>query len=226
MEKVKEEKYNLGQKGSTISNQLKEKSENIGTTVKMQASAVMAGSATKAKEAEMAMKEKSNKIKEKSQLAGEVIKERSNVVSGAIKNKSVYAGEALKSHTLNAGNNVKIKTFQASEAIKDKTNNAMETIKSNAKHSGKLEKTGLKMYEGGVSQEVETREGIANLKHGNSTVKEEVRPEKATPNKFANNSMNNSKIVQKSQEILRKKAKKAGQIFDRVILISSLPLHN
>ena len=37
VEKVKEEKYNIGQKCTSCTTQIKEKSENIGATVKMQA---------------------------------------------------------------------------------------------------------------------------------------------------------------------------------------------
>ena len=82
VEKVKEEKYNMGQKCSHCSNQIKEKSENIGATVKMQANAVMSESAIKTKEAEVILREKSNKIKEKSQLAGESVKEKCDPVGG------------------------------------------------------------------------------------------------------------------------------------------------
>ncbi len=75
-------------------------------------------------------------------------------------------------------------------------------------------------------QDVNTQGGVANPTHDNTRVKKEVRTEKQTPNNCPNNAMNNSKILQKSQEILRKRAKKAGQIFQRVILTSELRLHN
>ena len=207
VEKVKEEKYNIGQKCSYCSNQFKEKSETMGATVKMQANAMLAESANKAKEAEVIMKEKSNKIKEKSQLAGESIKETSNIVGETIKSKSITAGEAVKLHTMNAGNNVKAKSLQASEMIKGKTHQAIETVKSNTKISEPTDKNSLNLYD-------ENKLKISEEK--SSCLKKDVQQENINIESYKENPTKvniSSQLLQKSQEIFRKQAKKAGQAF-------------
>ena len=211
VEKVKEEKYNMGQKCSHCSNQIKEKSENIGATVKMQANAVMTESAIKAKEAEVILKEKSNKIKEKSQLAGESMKEKSSIVGGAIRSKSLNAGETMKLHTISAGNNIKTRSAHAGEIIKGKTHHAIETVKANINHPERIETD--------VSNEkddraIKTNKSTEKSFSSNKNANEQKEVQGTThPDNLAKSNISSSKLLQKSQEILRKQTKKAGQIF-------------
>ena len=203
VEKVKEEKYIIGQKCSYCSNQLHEKSQTMGATVKMQANAVLAESANKAKEAEVIIKEKSNKIKEKSQLAGESIKETSNVVGETIKSKSLNAGEAVKLHTMNAGTNVKAKSLQASEMIRGK----IEAVKVNTKISEPTDRNSSNLNDENKNK---VSEGKSNhLKEDDDQENINIEPYKEIPTKVNIS----SQLLQKSQEILRKQTKKAGRAF-------------
>ena len=207
VEKVKEEKYIIGQKCSYCSNQLKEKSETMGATVKMQANAVLAESANKAKEAEVIIKEKSNKIKEKSQLAGESIKETSNVVGETIKSKSLNAGEAVKLHTMNAGTNVKAKSLQASEMIRGKTHQAIETVKANAKISEPTDKNSSNLNDENRNKISEEKSNYLKTDDEQENINTESYKEIPTKVNIS------SQLLQKSQEILRKQTKKAGRAF-------------
>ena len=136
VEKVKEEKYNLDHKRSAISEQLKETSDNLGNTVKLQATVMLSCSTAKAKELELAVRDKSHKIKEKSHLATDSIKEKSNEVRGAIKTKSASAAESLKHHPIVDGNIVKSKIISAGESIKDNSRSSLKAMTQKVKAAG------------------------------------------------------------------------------------------
>ena len=187
VEKVKEEKYNLDHKRSAISEQLKETSDNLGNTVKLQATVVLSSSTAKAKELELAVRDKSHKIKEKSHLTTNSIKEKSNEVRGAIKTKSASAAESLKLHPMVDGNTVKSKIISAGESMKDNSRSSLKVMTQKVKTTGE---SGKFWPNRDITNVDEKHEGYHN---------DTQNPDK------------DLRILKKSEEILRKKARIVGQ---------------
>ena len=187
VEKVKEEKYNLDHKRSAISEQLKETSDNLGNTVKLQATVVLSSSTAKAKELELAVRDKSHKIKEKSHLTTDSIKEKSNEVRGAIKTKS----ESLKRHPLVDGNTVKSKIISAGESIKDNSRSSLKVMTQKVKVTGE-------------SGKFWPNRDITNVDEKHQSSYEGYYEDAQNPDK-------DLRILKKSEEILRKKARTVGQ---------------
>ena len=191
VEKVKEEKYNLDHKRSAISEQLKETSDNLGNTVKLQATVVLSSSTAKAKELELAVRDKSHKIKEKSHLTTDSIKEKSNEVRGAIKTKSASAAESLKRHPMVDRNTVKSKIISAGESIKDNSRSSLKVMTQKVKVTGE-------------SGKFWPNRDITNVDEKHQCSYEGYHNDTQNLNK-------DLRILRKSEEILRKKARTVGQ---------------
>ena len=191
VEKVKEEKYHLDHKRSTLSEQLKETSDNLGNTVKLQATVVLSSSTAKAKELELAVRDKSHQMKEKSHLATDSIKEKSNAVRGAMKTKSAYAAESFKLRPVVNGNNVKTKIISAGETIKDNSRSSLKVIKQKVKASGES--------------------GNFRPNRDITKVDEKHQSSIGVCDKNPQNPHKDLRILKKSEEILRKKSRTVGQ---------------
>ena len=196
VEKIKEEKYQVDQKCSSCSCQLKAKSESLGSAVKSQAIVAMAGSEIKAKEAKLAIIQKSKKLNDKSQLLSETLKDKSNVLNVVMKDKSLHAGESIKLYTRDAGHSLKIKTSNAGEVVKGKTQIALNMVRSKA-------------------PQVDTLRKLDNTNDTKDNNKE-LGPDNSIADKITNDVAVKRKRFRKAKEIFRKKRHMAGQILAKI----------
>ena len=152
---------------------------------------MLSSSTAKAKELESVVRDKSHKIKEKSHLTTDSIKEKSNEVRGAIKTKSASAAESLKRHPMVDGNTVKSKIISAGESIKDNSRSSLKVMTQKVKATGE-------------SGKFWPNRDITNVDKKHQSSYEGHHNDTQNPDK-------DLRILKKSEEILRKKARTVGQ---------------